>query len=183
MTRFLSLTRGGWPAEVLCEATVGVAPLCVKHMLPNGNVSVQMHRLDGRISLRGESPHDLIPAPEPSEAAVEAAVRADDEDRPYETIAEAVRRRLCAAYAEDGITPQQQPDRVAEMEAEVAKLRAERDKARAEVERMRAWKPSDAAAREAWSSRYLNVDDWRDVLAAGFRADFPDTQPSTGEQA
>lgn len=189
MTRFLPLTRGGWPAEVLCEVTdLRDFPLCVKHTLLNGDVSVEMHMLDGGYSRDYECNYDLIPAPEPSVAAYEAARDAFQKDAevqehgwvlPMWVIGEMLR----AAYAEDGITPQQQPGRVAELEAEVAKLLAERDEARKEVERMRAWKPSGAAAQAAWSARWHESARWGTVLLAGFRTDFPDPQPGTGEQA
>ena len=170
MTRFLPLTRGGWQAEVLCEVTVGTEPLCVRHRLLNGDVAVEMHQLDGRYSRNYESAYDLIPAPEPSQAAVAEAMKVwrNSTSRPED----AFKAGLCAAYAIDGITPQQ-PDRVAELEAEVAKLRAE-------VDRYRNWTPSkaalDAARRVRWTSAL------QPTLAA-FRHDFPDAQPGTGEQA
>lgn len=175
MTRFLPLTRGGWPAEVLCEVTVGTEPLCVKHRLLNGDVAVEMHLLDGRYSRDHESAYDLIPAPEPSEEALRAVVEALRILRAEPTCdpEDAFKAGLCAAYAIDGVTPQQQPDRVAELEAEVAKLRAE-------VDRYRNWTPSkaalDAARRVRWTSAL------QPTLAA-FRHDFPDAQPGTGEQA
>lgn len=181
MTRFLPLTRGGWPAEVLCEVTVGAAPLCVKHTLLNGDVSVEMHMLDGGYSRGYESNYDLIPAPEPSEAALRAAMEAWRQER--RVLKDAMKAGLSAAYAIDGITPQQQPDRVADLEAEVAKVTAERDEARQEAERMRAWKPSEGAAKAALSAWWHENAAWQDLLAAGFRHDFPGAQPSTGEQA
>lgn len=163
MTRFLPLTRGGWPAEVLCEVTVGGVPLCVKHRLLNGDVAVEMHLLDGRYSRNYESAYDLIPAPEPSQAAVAEAMKVwrNSTSRPED----AFKAGICAAYAIDGITPQQQPDRVAELEAEVAKLTAE-------VERYRNWKPSKAALDAAWQVRWGSA--LQPILTA-FRHDFPET--------
>lgn len=203
MTRFLPLTRGGWPAEVLCEVTdLRDFPLCVKHTRPNGNVSVEMHMLDGGYSRDYECNYDLIPAPEPSEAAVKAAVKMGrtvgwtEEERVW--------AGLRAAYAIDGITPKQHPDRVAKLEEEVAKLTSERDQARhddalrfvdwsdareeierlnAELDRYRNWKPSKEAASATCLSAYHHKEGWMAALLAGFRADFPDTQPGTGEQA